>query len=114
MFSVKNYSCECELPVKVSSFDMVKKAGVAVGALDENKTKNEKDLEELKNATDRAVAMTYFWVAVDMASGAASAYHGYKRNESVGWAAWWGLMGLSFPIITPAIAFAQGFGKRKL
>lgn len=41
-----------------------------------------------------------------------SAYHGYKRNNSTGWAIWWGLMGALFPVITPAIAFAQGFGKR--
>lgn len=47
------------------------------------------------------------------ASVAASAYHGYKRNRSVGWAVWWGFMGGLFPVITPAIALAQGFGKRK-
>jgi hypothetical protein len=46
------------------------------------------------------------------ASMAASAYHGYKRNESVGWALAWGLAGAVFPIITPVIAVAQGFGKR--
>ncbi len=50
--------------------------------------------------------------AVMAVSGAASAYHGYKRNESVGWAVWWGIMGASFPVIVPAIAFAQGFGQR--
>lgn len=46
-------------------------------------------------------------------SMAASAYHGYKRNESVGWALWWGLMGALFPVITPVIGVAQGFGKPK-
>lgn len=46
------------------------------------------------------------------ASMAASAYHGYKRNDSVGWALWWGLMGGLFPIITPVIAVAQGFGQK--
>lgn len=46
------------------------------------------------------------------ASSAASAYHGYKRNNSTGWAIWWGLMGALFPVITPAVAIAQGFGKR--
>jgi hypothetical protein len=44
------------------------------------------------------------------ASVAASAYHGYKRNQSIGWAVWWALMGGLFPVITPAIAVAQGFG----
>jgi hypothetical protein len=45
------------------------------------------------------------------ASMAASAYHGYKRNRSVGWAVAWGVAGAIFPIITPVIAVAQGFGK---
>lgn len=56
---------------------------------------------------------TTFWGALTLASGAASAYHGYKRNNSIGWAVAWFLMGSIFPIITPTIALAQGFGKRK-
>ena len=52
----------------------------------------------------------YILGAVSMA---ASAFHGYKRNQSVGWAVWWGLMGSFFPVITPTIALAQGFGKEK-
>jgi hypothetical protein len=57
---------------------------------------------------------TFFWGVVDAASIGVSAYHGYKRNNgSVGWALGWGLLGGLFPIITPAIAFAQGIGKRK-
>ncbi len=47
------------------------------------------------------------------ASMAASAYHGYKRNRSIGWAFVWGFFGGVFPVITPVIAVAQGFGKRK-
>lgn len=50
---------------------------------------------------------------ISTVSMAASAYHGYKRNDSVGWAIGWGLLGALFPIITPTIAVAQGFGKRK-
>jgi hypothetical protein len=50
--------------------------------------------------------------AIEAASVGASAFHGYRRNNSVGWAIWWGFMGALFPIITPAIALAQGFGKR--
>jgi hypothetical protein len=53
------------------------------------------------------------WTAVSTASMAASAYHGYKRNTSVGWALWWGLCGGLFPVIVPTIAVAQGFGKRE-
>lgn len=47
------------------------------------------------------------------ASFAASTYHGYKRNKSIGWAIWWGAMGALFPVVTPVIALAQGFGKAK-
>lgn len=47
------------------------------------------------------------------ASMAASAFHGYRRNESVGWALWWGFCGAVAPVITPVIAAAQGFGKPK-
>jgi hypothetical protein len=43
----------------------------------------------------------------------ASTYHGYKRNNSVGWAAMWGFSAFLFPILTPAVGIAQGFGKRE-
>lgn len=49
--------------------------------------------------------------ALAIVSTGLSAYHGYKRNDSVGWALWWGFCGALFPVVTPAIAFAQGFGK---
>lgn len=53
------------------------------------------------------------WGLLSTASMAASIYHGYKRNDSVGWALGWGLLGGLFPVIVPTIAVAQGFGKRK-
>lgn len=41
-------------------------------------------------------------------------YHGYKRNNSVGWALVWGIFGsLVWPVTVP-VAFVQGFGKRKV
>lgn len=49
---------------------------------------------------------------IGTASMAASAYHGYKRNDSIGWALVWGVAGSVFPIITPVIAVAQGFGEK--
>jgi len=55
----------------------------------------------------------YAWTAASVASAGASAYHGYKRNKSVGWAIGWAVLGSLFPVIVPAIALAQGFGKRK-
>jgi hypothetical protein len=51
------------------------------------------------------------WAGVGLASVGASAYHGYRRNRSVGWGIVWGLLGGLAPVITPAIAIAQGFGK---
>ena len=53
------------------------------------------------------------WGLLSIASSTASVYHGYKRNESIGWALWWGLMGALFPIVTPTIAVAQGFAEPK-
>jgi hypothetical protein len=53
------------------------------------------------------------WGVAATVSFGASVYHGYKRNDSLGWGIWWGLMGAVFPVITPVVAVAQGFGKRK-
>ena len=53
------------------------------------------------------------WTAMFTASVAASAYHGTRRNDSVGWGVIWGMLGFVAPVITPAVAVAQGFGKRK-
>lgn len=39
------------------------------------------------------------------------AYHGYKRNDSIGWAFVWGFFGSWVWPITVPIAFAQGFAK---
>lgn len=42
-------------------------------------------------------------------------YHGYKRNDSVGWAIVWGLFGsIVWPITVPIAIFAQGYGKPRL
>lgn len=65
------------------------------------------------DGTSSPFSVSPLWGALSVASSAASAYHGYKRNDSIGWAAWWGLMGGLFPVITPAIALAQGFGTSK-
>lgn len=48
-----------------------------------------------------------------LVSAAASGYHGYRRNNSIPWALVWFTLGGIFPIVTPVIAAAQGFGKRK-
>lgn len=40
------------------------------------------------------------------------AYHGYARNESIGWALVWGVFGSLFWPVTVPIALAQGYGRR--
>lgn len=40
-------------------------------------------------------------------------YHGYKRNNSVGWAPGWAAISAFFWPIAGAVALAQGFGKPK-
>lgn len=63
--------------------------------------------------TEAKINWGVIWGILATISMAASAYHGYRRNQSIGWALWWGLMGTAFPVITPTVALAQGFGKRK-
>lgn len=41
---------------------------------------------------------------------AVGAYHGYKRDRSVGWAIGWGFLGGMFPYFVIPIALAQGIG----
>jgi hypothetical protein len=54
------------------------------------------------------------WYTIAAAiAGPACAYHGYKRNKSVGWAIWWGFCGSAAPVLAPVIAMAQGFGKER-
>lgn len=53
------------------------------------------------------------WGIASTVSMAASAFHGYRRNQSIGWAIWWALMGAAFPVFTPILALAQGYGRRK-
>ena len=58
--------------------------------------------------------MSTYWTIYPLlgtVSVAACVYHGYKRNNSIGWAIGWGLLGGLFPVVTPIIAVAQGFGK---
>jgi hypothetical protein len=52
-------------------------------------------------------------IGTALASGsmALCTYHGYKRNDSIGWAVGWGILGGMFPIMAPVIAVAQGFAQ---
>jgi hypothetical protein len=53
------------------------------------------------------------WGILSVAGAAAGAYHGYRRNRSIGWALVWALCGSIAPIITVPVALAQGYGKKK-
>lgn len=57
--------------------------------------------------------LSMLWGVLSTVSAALSGYHGYKRNNSLGWGLGWFVLGGIFPVVTPTIAFAQGFGKRK-
>jgi hypothetical protein len=59
------------------------------------------------------IVQNKYWQAASALSAAACAYHGYKRNQSIGWALWWAAMGGLAPVIAPVIAVAQGYGKPK-
>ena len=49
--------------------------------------------------------------SVSVLSACISGFHGYRRNQSVGWGVGWFVLGGLFPIITPVIAVAQGYAK---
>lgn len=52
------------------------------------------------------------WSLISTFSAIACGYHGYQRNRgAVGWTVVWFLLGGAFPILTPAVAVFQGYGK---
>jgi len=90
----------------------LKMAGM--GALGRPNALNGIKLGQADQSNGTAKTVRTVWAVLGTASMALSAYHGYKRNLSVGWAIWWAFMGALFPVLTPAMAIAQGFGKRAL
>jgi len=68
----------------------------------------QKDLKPMDNSRSLIVSL------IVAASVGASAFHGYRRHHgSIGWAVGWGVLGMFFPILTPAVALAQGFSRPK-
>jgi hypothetical protein len=63
--------------------------------------------------TDSDVRAASFGIAaaVTVLGVVGAAYHGYRRNDSMGWAAAWATWGLFFPVPTLAYAAGQGFAK---
>lgn len=64
-------------------------------------------------ALERSSGWWWFMGVLSMASAGVSTYHGYRRHGTVGAAIGWGILGAIFPVITPAVALAQGFGHPK-
>lgn len=55
------------------------------------------------------------WISYSIISSVASvagAYHGYRRNNSLGWAIAWFFLSGMFPLIAMPVAFAQGYAKK--
>ena len=58
-----------------------------------------------------AVLSDPWYQALTVIGVVSGVYHGYKRNDSIGWAIGWGLLGGLFPYFTIPISIAQGYGK---
>jgi hypothetical protein len=68
-------------------------------------------VEPAPNPLARTLKVAYSLASI--AGAGMGAYHGYKRNNSWGWALGWAVLGSLVPVITIPVSFAQGFGKRK-
>jgi hypothetical protein len=71
-----------------------------------------RDLTSLEDLRRRRAIRITLWL-LGLASGTASAFHGYRRNENVGAAIGWFVAGTFVPPVTLAVAAAQGFGRRR-
>lgn len=59
-----------------------------------------------------STAAPALWGVLTIAGTAMGAFHGYRRNNSIGWAIGWAVLGGLFPVIAIPIMLAQGFGKK--
>jgi len=62
-------------------------------------------------ATIGAVQRSQWKTYATLAAAAGAGFHGYRRNDSLGWALWWFVMGSLFPIATSVVGLAQGYGQ---
>ena len=64
-------------------------------------------------ALDKYMSSPWFTVykILSIVGATTGAYHGYKRNDSVGWAIGWFLLGGAFPFITIPVSLAEGYAK---
>ena len=69
--------------------------------------------DERPAVTERDVStLGVIATGLSVAGTTMGAYHGYKRNDSVGWGIGWALLGGAFPVIAIPIMLAQGFGEK--
>jgi len=95
------------------SYELRDLHSLVMGALPEEGTDVLFILKGIKEEQNRRRNIRVGIGAMSTVSMAASTYHGYKRNQSVGWALVWGFFGAVAPIVTPIIALAQGYAKPK-
>ncbi len=81
--------------------------GVSVGAAEDPATKPSSDTL-IKHDENGLGTIQQLGSTAGVVLGA---YHGYKRNDSVGWAIGWALLGGLFWPITIPVSIAQGFGQ---
>lgn len=65
------------------------------------------------DCSPKTLALPSWWKFVSTAGAIQGAYHGYKRNNSAGWAFGWFILGGLFPFFTIPLSFAQGFPSYK-
>lgn len=92
----------------LGELEFVDLSGVDLGLVTQEYTRS-------LGATDpeKTSGWIWFWTIASVAGMGSGAYHGYRRNDSVGWAIGWALLGGLFPVVTIPVSIAQGFGKPK-
>lgn len=95
-----------------STFLRVLSPHVRIGATDTISTTPNDPIASDGGLTSSDQSLIAAAEVLSLAGTAVGAYHGFKRNNSVGWAIGWAILGGLFPIIVIPVAFAQGIGKR--
>ncbi len=65
--------------------------------------------QQLDNPSPAVQTLKVCYALASLAGTAIGAYHGYKRNDSVGWAIVWAFLGGLLPVVVIPVAIAQGF-----
>jgi hypothetical protein len=51
------------------------------------------------------------WGVISLSAAVLGTYHGYRRDNSIGWALGWGFFGATVPVIALPLMFAEGFAE---